>query len=107
MSKILSPSKSVRKYCLACTINQPKEVRLCPSIGCQFYPYRLGKGRPKLKVIRAFCLDCSGLSPMEVKECEFLRCPLFQYRFGKNQKRKGMGNTNNLKGGEKWKAIGN
>ena len=37
-----TPIKAIRKMCLQCTCNQPKEVRLCPVIDCDLYPYRMG-----------------------------------------------------------------
>lgn len=91
-NKFLPPIKAVRKYCLWCTINQPKEIRLCPSTNCTFYKYRFGKGRPKIREIRDFCLGCSGDSMKEVRECEFTDCSLYPYRMGKSPNRKGIGN---------------
>lgn len=38
-----TPMKSIRKKCLDCSVNQPKEVRKCPVINCALYPYRMGK----------------------------------------------------------------
>lgn len=37
-----TPIKAIRKNCLDCTCNQPKEIRLCPIIECPLYPYRMG-----------------------------------------------------------------
>ena len=37
-----TPIKAIRKMCLQCTINQPKEIRLCTVIDCACYPYRMG-----------------------------------------------------------------
>ena len=90
--KKLPPSKAIRKYCLWCTINQPKEILLCPSTDCPLHPYRLGTGRPKLKAIREKCIDCSGYSLKAVRECDFLDCSLYPYRMGHNPLRKGIGN---------------
>ena len=39
--KKLTPLKSIRKYCLACS-NRPKEVRECQSTDCPLYQYRMG-----------------------------------------------------------------
>ena len=51
-----TPVKSHRKKCLDCTCNQPKEVRLCPVIECDLYPYRMGTRPSKatLDTIKAF-----------------------------------------------------
>jgi len=38
----ITPAKAIRKYCLWCSNNQPKEIRLCPSKDCSLYRYRLG-----------------------------------------------------------------
>ena len=44
MNKLYTtPIKSIRKKCLDCTCNQPKEIRLCPIINCPLYPYRMGR----------------------------------------------------------------
>lgn len=41
--------KAIREYCLVwCMLNQPVEVSLCPSVGCQLYPYR-NTSAPKSK----------------------------------------------------------
>ena len=37
-----TPIKAIRKMCLQCTINQPKEIRLCTVIDCACYAYRMG-----------------------------------------------------------------
>ena len=51
MDKIYdTPLKAIRKNCLECTLQQPKEVRLCPCINCPMYPYRFGK-RPTKAIL--------------------------------------------------------
>lgn len=42
----LTPMQAIRKKCLSCTCNQPKEVRLCPIVKCPLHVYRFGH-RPK------------------------------------------------------------
>ena len=51
-----TPIKAIRKMCLQCTCNQPKEVQLCPVIECDLYPYRMGRRPSKatLDTIKAF-----------------------------------------------------
>jgi len=39
----MTPVKAIRAYCLDCSNNQPKEVRLCPNTTCPLYPFRMGK----------------------------------------------------------------
>ena len=41
--KVLTPLKAIRKKCLECAGNSPKEVRLCQTQECPLYVYRLGK----------------------------------------------------------------
>lgn len=35
--------KVMRTYCLECCLEKPSEVRLCQSIKCPLWPYRMGK----------------------------------------------------------------
>jgi len=35
--------KAIRKKCLDCSDNQPKEVKSCPIESCPLYPFRLGR----------------------------------------------------------------
>lgn len=39
----MTPMKAIRAKCLDCTCGQVTEVKLCPSVECPLYPYRLGK----------------------------------------------------------------
>lgn len=39
----MTPVKSIRKYCLDCAGNSPKEVRFCPAKTCHLYPFRMGQ----------------------------------------------------------------
>ena len=97
----LTPLKATRRYCLACCLDQPGEVRVCPCAGCPPHPYRFGR-KPKnehpeltaLKAIRARCLDCSAYSSKDVRECVIPGCALHPYRLGKNPKRAGIGGRN-------------
>ena len=43
MSEHLTPVKAIRKYCLQCSGDSPKEVRLCVIPECPLYPFRLGR----------------------------------------------------------------
>ena len=104
----MTPLKAIRKACVAC-VGSPYEVKNCGGDAClgaqgdekevcYFFPFRLGKGRPSVKLLRKFCLECQGDSRRLVAECKS-NCPLHQYRFGKNSKRAGMGNISNLRSG--------
>ena len=37
--------KAIRAKCVDCTNHQPKEIRLCPVLDCELWPYRMGKGK--------------------------------------------------------------
>ena len=95
----LTPKKTIRTYCKDCCVGQIREIRLCPIIKCEIYPYRFGKmpkkedlemvelhGIPKYTPIRAmrkYCLECGGGSVKDVRFCDVKKCPLYVYRFGK------------------------
>ena len=87
-----TPGKSIRLKCLDCSAESAPEVRECKHTDCQLWPYRMRKGRPKLKTIRAYCRDnCMIGQSKEVELCTSRDCPLFDYRFGKHPTRKGTG----------------
>lgn len=93
--QVLTPMKSIRKYCLQCTNEQPLEIRLCPSKEeCDLWPYRMKKRniKPKpprtpVKTIRQKCLNCSANSSLDVKNCFDKNCAIYPYRFGKRPKK--------------------
>ena len=100
----MTPLKAIRKICVEC-VGSFQEVIDCGGdkcLGdqgdennvCFFYPYRMGKGRPSVKLIRKFCLECMGGSKSLVSKCEKPNCPLHKYRHGRNPKRAGIGNKN-------------
>lgn len=40
----MTPIKSIRAYCVNhCMCGQMQEVRLCPCVKCELWPYRMGK----------------------------------------------------------------
>ena len=40
----MTPIKSIRVYCVNhCMCGQVQEVRLCPCVKCELWPYRMGK----------------------------------------------------------------
>ena len=47
-----TPVKAIRKKCLDCTCNQPKEIRECTVINCALYPYRMAR-RPDESTIES------------------------------------------------------
>ena len=40
--RITNPVKVIRKYCLECCLESPKEVELCPAEECWLHPFRMG-----------------------------------------------------------------
>lgn len=93
----LTPGRAVRLHCVEC-VGSVYDVKDCGghhvlSTGkpCDFFPYRMGKGRVSVKVIRKFCLDCMGNSFDMVKNCPTETCTLWPYRFGRNPDMKGKG----------------
>jgi len=87
--KQLTPRQAVREHCIDC-VGCASNVKGCQGDElydgpCIFHPYRMGKGRPSVKLIRKFCLHCMGGSWKLVKECPSKGFPLFRYRFGKSQ----------------------
>ncbi len=96
----MTPLTAIRKICVDC-VGSPYGVEGCGGdkcLGgqgdengvCYFWKYRMGRGRPSVKLIRKFCLECMGDSSRLVSECDSI-CYLHPYRFGKNPKRAGIG----------------
>ena len=87
----MTPGSAIRAFCVSCCGGVLGEVKTCDGDGtdpayyaCPFHPYRLGRGRPSVKIIRKHCLQCMGDSPSYVRECDTMDCPCHQYRMGKN-----------------------
>jgi hypothetical protein len=102
----MTPLRAIRKICVDC-VGSAYDVAGCgggkcldgqgdETGKCYFYLYRMGKGRPSVKLIRKFCLECMGDSRQLVRECES-DCALHPYRFGRNPKRAGMGRKDAFK----------
>jgi hypothetical protein len=99
----LTPTKAIRKVSIDCVGGASEikdfqgdelydqEVGVKRYKPCLFYPYRIGKGRPSVRLIRKYCLWCTGGSPKLVKNCRSIStCPLHLYRMGRNPKRMGL-----------------
>lgn len=88
----LTPGRAVRQHCIDCA-GSPSAVKDCQGDKlydgpCLFFRYRMGKGRPSVKLIRKYCLQCMGGSPKLVKDCTSeSTCPLHPYRMGRNPKK--------------------
>lgn len=93
----LTPRRAIRKMCVDCA-GGASEVEDCRGDtqhdgACLFYPYRMGKGHPSVKLIRKHCVWCMGGSEKLVRECPSRACTLFAYRMGRNPKRTGQGGS--------------
>ena len=40
--QIVNPVQRIRKYCLECCLESPKEVSLCPATECWLHPFKMG-----------------------------------------------------------------
>jgi hypothetical protein len=89
----LTPLKAIRRFCVEC-VGSPYAVDGCGGDKCldgqgdeegvcHFYRYRLGRGRPSVKLIRKMCLECMDGSRRLVAECGS-DCELHRFRFGRN-----------------------
>jgi hypothetical protein len=105
---MITPLEAIHKFCVTC-VGSPFEVKDCGGDACLnggrdkngvcwFYKYRLGKGRPSVKLIRKMCLWCQGDSKELVRECVedgkhtgLPACALWPYRMGINPKRAEIG----------------
>lgn len=94
-NRLMSPLEAIRTHCVECVGGNPLDVKDCGGDTCQnggcdkdgvcwFFPYRLGKGRPSVKLIRRMCLWCMGDSVDFVRDCWTPDCPLHPYRMGTN-----------------------
>jgi hypothetical protein len=86
--KRLTPKQAIRDHCIDC-VGGASEVKDCQGDKlydgpCLLFPYRMGRGRPSVKLIRQFCMYCMGGSWKAVKECPSNACPFLHYRLGKN-----------------------
>lgn len=104
----MTPQSAVRAFCHSCvgsgqaipTCGGDKMIRQGDKDNvCFLYPYRLGKGRVKLKAIKLHCRECWGGKYQDVLECNKPDCALYDYRLGRNPKRAGMGNIANILNG--------
>ena len=93
-----TPGIAIRAFCISCCGGVSGEVKTCDGDGtdpayhpCPFHRYRMGRGRPSVKIIRKLCIQCMGESPSLVRECETIDCPCYPYRMAKNPARIGKG----------------
>lgn len=83
------PLAAIRKKCVWCCLDQPREATLCPAEGCVLHSWRNGRpadaDRSPLKTIRRKCLDdCGNAGAVAgVRDCEIEACPLWPHRMGK------------------------
>ena len=80
----MSAQKQIKLYCRLCMLNVLAEVKLCPSIDCPIYQFRLGgtiKGVSKQQSVKLKCQDCTQSN--KTSTCKEKNCPLWMYRTGK------------------------
>jgi len=87
-SRYLTPGQAIREHCIDCVgsvsaVNNCRGDELFDGL-CILFPYRLGVGRPSVKLIRKFCLYCMGGSWKLVEDCQSKSCPMLRYHMGKN-----------------------
>ncbi len=90
ITKKMTPGRAIKLQCSAC-VGSAREIPNCGGHGlnplydyCHFFPFRLGRGRPSVKIIRKFCLHCMGGCSKLVRECTTTYCSCHPYRFGTN-----------------------
>jgi hypothetical protein len=86
--KRLTPRRAIHEHCIDC-IDRASAVRDCQGDQlydgpCIFFPYRMGKRRPSVKLIRKFCLYCMNGHKSLIRNCHSKACALLLYRMGKN-----------------------
>lgn len=101
----MTPGEAIHAFCAKCVGGSVYDIKNCggdncpgkggvnPDGSCWLYRYRMGKGRPSVKMIRKYCLFCQGGSEKLVRECiegpdvwgpGIDPCVFHPYRMGKN-----------------------
>ncbi len=90
-NKIMTPNRTIRNFCFNCVGKSSwNDVDKCEGVIkngleiCPFHNYRLGKGRPSVKIFKKFCLQCMGNNREFVKLCDTTNCLIYPYRMGTN-----------------------
>ena len=102
-----TPVTAIRAFCNECVGGSPFEIKECGGDKCSnggcdkngvcwFFKYRMGTGRPSVKLIRKYCLFCQGEQPDWVRECHEADCALHDYRMATNPQRSGVGGNRAL-----------
>jgi len=82
-----TPKEAMLQFCKKCVGGNGIEIRTCGSSNCPFYKFRLGDGRPKIRLFREQCLICMGGDRNMITACQNKKCPIYKYRFGSNPNR--------------------
>jgi hypothetical protein len=104
-SKRRRPAEAIHAYCVDC-VGSSYIVKKCSLINCQFYTYRMGRGRPRMKSVRRFCLECINGSKQLVRNCPSTGCTVWPFRMGKNPNRAGIGNITRFNKPQKMLVSG-
>ena len=79
-----TPLDTIRLQCLQCCGQKYTEVRTCDAEKmCVFHKYRMGRGRPSVKLFKKYCLSCMCSNLRAVENCTTTDCIVHPYRFGK------------------------
>ena len=102
--RTLTPRQAIRALCIDC-VGERKEVKDCGGdklisetgafdAECAFFRFRLGKGRPTVRMIRKYCVtDCMNEQAGLVRDCVSFKCALHPFGMGKNPRHAGRGFT--------------
>jgi len=91
--KQLTPRQVIREHYIDC-IGSASNIKDCRgdelyNRPCIFFPYRVGAGRPSVKLIWKFFLYCMGGNQKLVRECRSKICPFLPYCTGENPGQQG------------------
>ena len=97
----ITPGKAIKLHCKECQ-GWEGNAKDCDGLGnypggtCGLFPYRLGRGRPKLAEIQWYCIWCQSGGKARtlkvltrVRECADTHCCLWPYRQAKNPSMRG------------------
>ena len=81
----LTRGQAIRKYCLDCSDDNPRNVTQCAFTDCQLYPFRKsGTTGSRTKAIKRYCFEhCMNRNMYEVIHCQATSCFLWDYRISK------------------------
>jgi len=82
--RTLTPKKAVRLRCLDCSSWFFPDVKKCDNKKCLLFKFRMGNGRPSVKLIRKECISCMGGQQLQVRGYSDTACSLYPFRMASN-----------------------